>query len=44
LVGSVTDLTGIEGFPVEEPLHLHKNLVARYSPAKEAVAALILAQ
>jgi hypothetical protein len=38
------DLTGIEGFPMEEPLCLHEDLVARYGPAKEAVAALVPAQ
>jgi hypothetical protein len=29
---------------VEEPLRLHEDLVTRYGPAKEAVAALIPAQ
>jgi hypothetical protein len=38
------DLTSIEGFPAEEPLRLHKDLVACYGPAKEAVAALVPAQ
>jgi hypothetical protein len=35
------DLTEVDGFPAEEPLCLHEDLVARYGPAKEAVAALI---
>jgi hypothetical protein len=38
------NLTEVDGFLVEEPLRLHKDLVARYGPAKEAVAALVLAQ
>jgi hypothetical protein len=38
------DLTEVDGFPMEEPLHLHEDLVARYGPAKEAVAAFIPAQ
>jgi hypothetical protein len=37
------DLTEVDGFPVEEPLRLHEDLVACYGLAKEAVAALILA-
>jgi hypothetical protein len=37
-------LIGVEGFPVEEPLHLHEDLVACYGPAKEAVAALVPGQ
>jgi hypothetical protein len=35
------DLTRVEGFPAEEPLHHHKDLVARYGSAKEIVAALV---
>jgi hypothetical protein len=42
LVGA--DLTEVDGFPVEEPLRLHEDLVARYGLAKEAVAALVPAQ
>jgi hypothetical protein len=38
------DLTGVEGFPAEEPLHHHEDLVACYGSAKEAVAALVPAQ
>jgi hypothetical protein len=38
------DLTEVAGFPVEEPLRLHEDLVARFGPAKEAVAALVPAQ
>jgi hypothetical protein len=38
------DLTDVEGFLAEEPLHLHEYPVARYGPAKEAVAALIPSQ
>jgi hypothetical protein len=38
------DLTKVVGFPAEEPLRLHEDLVARYSPAKEAVVALVPAQ
>jgi hypothetical protein len=41
-VGS--DLTEVDGFPAEEPLRLHEDLVARYGPAKEAVAALVPTQ
>jgi hypothetical protein len=38
------DLTEVIGFLVEEPLCLHEDMVARYGPAKEAVAALIPTQ
>jgi hypothetical protein len=38
------DLTKVDGFPVEEPLRLHEDLVACYNPAKEAVVALVPAQ
>jgi hypothetical protein len=38
------DLTEVDGYPAEEPLCLHEDLVARYGPTKEAVAALVLAQ
>jgi hypothetical protein len=38
------DLTEVEGFPAEEPLHHHKHLVACYGSAKEAVVTLVLAQ
>jgi hypothetical protein len=38
------DLTGIGGFPTEEPLRHHEDLVARYGPTKEAVVALVPAQ
>jgi hypothetical protein len=38
------DLTGVKGFPVEELLRLHEDLVACYGPAKEVVAALVPAQ
>jgi hypothetical protein len=32
-------LTGVDGFPAGEELHRHEDLVARYGPAREAVAA-----
>jgi hypothetical protein len=32
------DLTGVDGFPAGEELHHHEVLVARYDPAREAVA------
>jgi hypothetical protein len=35
------DLTEVDGFPAEEPLCLHEDLVARYGLTKEAVAALV---
>jgi hypothetical protein len=35
------DLTEVDGFPAEEPLRLHEDLVARYSLTKEAVATLV---
>jgi hypothetical protein len=38
------NLTEVDGFPTEEPLRLHEDLVARYGPAKEAVVALVPAQ
>jgi hypothetical protein len=38
------DLTSVEGFPMKELLRLHEDLVARYGPTKEAVAALVPAQ
>jgi hypothetical protein len=38
------NLTEVVGFPAEEPLCLHEDLVARYDPAKEAVATLVPAQ
>jgi hypothetical protein len=38
------ELTEVDGFPMEEPLRLHKDLVARYGPTKEAVAALVPSQ
>jgi hypothetical protein len=38
------DLTEVDGFPAEEPLCLHEDLVAHYGPTKEAVAALVPAQ
>jgi hypothetical protein len=38
------NLTRVEGFPMDEPLRHHEDLVACYGPAKEAVAALILAE
>jgi hypothetical protein len=38
------DLTEIDGFPAEEPLRFHEDLVARYGPAKEVVAAIVPAQ
>jgi hypothetical protein len=37
------DLTRVGGFPTEEPLRHHEDLVARYGPTKEAVATLVLA-
>jgi hypothetical protein len=42
LVGA--DLSQVDRFPAEEPLCLHEDLVARYGPAKEVVAALVPAQ
>jgi 2-methylaconitate cis-trans-isomerase PrpF len=33
------DLIGVDGFPMGEELHRHEDLVARYGPAREAVAA-----
>jgi hypothetical protein len=33
------DLTGVNGFPTGEELCHHKDLVARYGPAREVVAA-----
>jgi hypothetical protein len=38
------NLTEVDGFPMEEPLHLHEDLVARYGLDKEAVDALASAQ
>jgi hypothetical protein len=38
------DLTEVDGFPMEEPLFLHEDLVARYGLAKEAVATLVPAR
>jgi hypothetical protein len=38
------DLTEVIGFSAEEPLRFHEDLVARYGPAKEAVAALVPTQ
>jgi hypothetical protein len=38
------DLTEVDGFPVEELLRLHKDLVASYGPAKLVVATLVPAQ
>jgi hypothetical protein len=38
------DLTEVDRFPAEELLCLHEDLVARYGPTKEAVAALVPAQ
>jgi hypothetical protein len=38
------DLTEVSGFPTKEPLRLHEDLVARYDPANEAVAALVPTQ
>jgi hypothetical protein len=38
------DLTEVNEFPAEEPLRLHKDLVARFGPAKEAVTALVPVQ
>jgi hypothetical protein len=35
------DLTEVDGFLAEEPLRLHEDLVVRYGPAKEEVAALV---
>jgi hypothetical protein len=35
------DLTRVEGFPAEEPLRHHEDLVACYGSAKEVVATLI---
>jgi hypothetical protein len=32
------NLTGVNGFPAGEELHSHEGLVARYGPAREAVA------
>jgi hypothetical protein len=32
------DLTGVSGFPAREELRYHEDLVARYDPAREAVA------
>jgi hypothetical protein len=42
-VSMEADLTRVDGFPTGEELHRHKDLVARYSPAREAVAAHVLA-
>jgi hypothetical protein len=33
------DLTGVSGFPAGEELCYHEDLVARYGPARTAVAA-----
>jgi hypothetical protein len=33
------DLTGVRSFPIGEELRYHKDMVARYGPAREAVAA-----
>jgi hypothetical protein len=33
------DLTRVRGFPTGEELCYHKDMVARYDPAREAVAA-----
>jgi 2-methylaconitate cis-trans-isomerase PrpF len=33
------DLTGVNGFPARDELRHHEDLVARYGPAREAVAA-----
>jgi hypothetical protein len=33
------DLTGVSGFPAREELRYHEDLVARYGPAREEVAA-----
>jgi hypothetical protein len=38
------DLTEVDGFPTEKPLHLHEDLAARYDPVKEVVAALVPTQ
>jgi hypothetical protein len=38
------NLTEVDRFPTEEPLHLHEDLVAHYNPAKEAVAAVVPTQ
>jgi hypothetical protein len=38
------NLTEVVGFPVEEPLRFHEDLVARYGPTKEVVATLVPAQ
>jgi hypothetical protein len=38
------DLIEVDGFPAEEPLRLHEDMVARYGLTKEAVAALVPAQ
>jgi hypothetical protein len=38
------NLTEVIGFPAEEPMRLHEDLVARYGPAKEAVATLVPVQ
>jgi hypothetical protein len=38
------DLTEVNGFPAEEPLCLHEDMVARYGLVKEAVAALVPTQ
>jgi hypothetical protein len=38
------NLTEVDGFPTEEPLRVHEDLVARYGSAKEAMAVLILTQ
>jgi hypothetical protein len=38
-VSMEADLTGVDGFPMGEELHHHKDLVACYGPAREAVAA-----
>jgi hypothetical protein len=35
------DLTGVSGFPTGEELRHHEDLVARYGPAREAVAAYV---
>jgi hypothetical protein len=38
------DLTRVSGFPTEEPLRHHEDLVVRYGLGKEAVDALVPAQ
>jgi hypothetical protein len=38
------NLTEVDGFPAKEPLRLHEDLVVRYGPAKEVVAALVPTQ